>query len=176
MRAQSGAIDAYRRGAVAVRMQKKQQATSEDLDSAPALAESLHDRVARLNRQLRSIELPRGMTQERMSVLAIVDARGPISVSALAEHERVRPATMSRMISALEADGYVVRISDENDGRGVLVALTQSGRRAFTHARAQRLAQFSDALNALSSEELKSVGKLATVLESLTALLDNPKS
>ena len=86
-------------------MHKEQQASEETLSSAPALAESLHDRVARLNRQLRSIELPRGMTQERMSALAIVAARGPVSVSPLADHEGVRPATMSRMISALEADG-----------------------------------------------------------------------
>jgi DNA-binding MarR family transcriptional regulator len=140
----------------------------------PALAESIHDRVSRLSRQLRSINLPQGMTQERMSVLAIVDTRGPVSVTALADHERVRPATMSRMISALESDGYVKRISDDNDGRGVLVTATKRGRAAFAAARQQRLAQFSVALNSLSDEQLKSIGQLAGVLENLTQILDSP--
>jgi DNA-binding MarR family transcriptional regulator len=115
------------------------------------------------------------MTQERMSVLAIVQARGPVSVSALAEHERVRPATMSRMISALEADGYVKRTSDENDGRGVLVAATRLGREAFAAARRQRLAQFSVALNSLSPDELESMDRVANTLENLTQLLGNSK-
>jgi DNA-binding MarR family transcriptional regulator len=154
-----------------VRRQKQQQA----LRDMPELAESLHDRFSRLGRQLRSIELPRGMTQERMSVLAIVEARGPVSVSALAEHERVRPATMSRMISALEADGYVKRTSDENDGRGVLVAATRLGREAFAAARRQRLAQFSVALNSLSPDELESMDRVANTLENLTQLLGNSK-
>ncbi|MGD8323090.1 MAG: MarR family transcriptional regulator [Gammaproteobacteria bacterium] len=154
-----------------MRRQKQQQA----LRDMPELAESLHDRFSRLGRQLRSIELPRGMTQERMSVLAIVQARGPVSVSALAEHERVRPATMSRMISALEADGYVKRTSDENDGRGVLVAATRLGREAFAAARRQRLAQFSVALNSLSPDELESMDRVANTLENLTQLLGNSK-
>lgn len=115
------------------------------------------------------------MTQERMSVLAIVEARGPLSVSALADHEKVRPATMSRMVSALEGDGYVERISDENDGRGVLVALTADGRKAFSSARRQRLARFSVALNSLSIDQLESMDKLANVLESLTQLLEDPR-
>ena len=111
-----------------------------------------------------------------MSVLGIVGTRGPISVTGLADHERVRPATMSRMISALEADGFVKRISDENDGRGVLVAATERGREAFDVARRQRLTQFSQALESLSEEQRRSVGQLTSVLENLTQFLDAPAS
>ena len=146
--------------------------SSPEIDTSSALAESIHDRVSRLGRQLRSIELPGGMTQERMSVLAIVDTRGPISVTGLADHERVRPATMSRMVSALESDGYVKRISDENDGRGVLVAATKLGREAFARARQLRLSQFSVALNSLPAEQRRSIDELAGVLENLTRFLD----
>lgn len=154
--------------------QKQRKFSDQSAEAAPALAESLHDRFSRLSRQLRSIDLPDGMTQERMSVLAIVESRGPISVTALADHERVRPATMSRMISALEADGFVKRIRDVNDGRGVLVASTRRGRHAFEIAQQQRLARFSVALNSLSDDELQSMGQLATVLEHLTNVLDEP--
>jgi DNA-binding MarR family transcriptional regulator len=152
-------------------MSRTEPALPEDTRS---LADALHDRLSRLSRQLRSIELPQGMTQERMSVMAIVQARQPISISALASCERVRPATMSRMVSSLEADGYVERLSDASDGRGVLVVATASGRRAFTHARSQRLARFSDALNTLPNERLDAMGELARALDELASIMDRP--
>lgn len=142
--------------------------------NAPAVAESLHDRFARLNRQLRSVELPGGLTQERLSALATIDARGPISVTALAEHERVRPATMSRMVSALEADGHVKRLDDKTDGRGVLVAVTPRGRRMYAKAQQLRLQQLSTALAALPPEQIELLQQLATTLERLTEILDQP--
>jgi DNA-binding MarR family transcriptional regulator len=142
--------------------------------NAPAVAESLNDRFSRLSRQLRSVELPGGMTQERLSALAAIDARGPIAVSALAEHERVRPATMSRMISALEADGHVKRLDDATDGRGVLVTVTPRGRKAFAKAQQIRLQQLSAALDKLPPDQLQLLQELASALERLTEILDKP--
>lgn len=142
---------------------------------SPSIAESLHERVARLNRQLRSIELPQGLTQERLSALAIIESTGSISVTALAKHERVRPATMSRMISALESDGFVKRTHDKIDRRGVLVSVTPRGRKIFEHARGLRLGQLSEALASLPPDQLALMQDLATALGSLTTLLENPK-
>jgi DNA-binding MarR family transcriptional regulator len=142
------------------------------LDEMPELAGALHDRLSRLSRQLRSIELPQGMTQERMSVLAIILRSGPISVSALAQHERVRPATMSRMISGLEIDGYVERLSDATDGRGVLVIATSSGHEAFAKARERRLTQLAMALGELPEEHFSALSDLTAALEYLTSILD----
>jgi len=140
----------------------------------PAVAETLQDRFSRLSRQLRSVELPDGMTQERLSALAAIDARGPISVTALADHERVRPATMSRMISALEADGHVKRLDDETDGRGVLVAVTPRGRKTYAKAQQLRLQQLSAALDALPEAQIAMLQELAQTLEQLTDILDRP--
>ena len=81
---------------------------------------------------------------------------------------------MSRMISSLEADGFVRRLTDKSDGRGVLVSLTPLGRKAFTDARQQRLVQLSSALNALPAEQIDSMNELASALEKLTAILDSP--
>ncbi len=142
------------------------------LEVTPELAGALHDKLSRLSRQLRSIALPQGMTQERMSVLAIILRSGPISVSALAQHERVRPATMSRMITGLESDGHVERLSDATDGRGVLVIATASGHEAFAHARGQRLAQLAIALSELPDDQLSAMNDLTAALDSLTAILD----
>jgi DNA-binding MarR family transcriptional regulator len=143
-----------------------------ETDARSEIAALLHEQFARLTRQLRTIELPDGMTPERLSALSVIDKRGPISVTALAENEMVRPATMSRMVTALVEDGFVKRGEDKNDGRGVLVTTTSKGRRAFQRAQEQRLQHFAEVLDSLSAEQLAAMRSLTGALERLTALLD----
>jgi DNA-binding MarR family transcriptional regulator len=134
----------------------------------------LHEQFARLTRQLRNLELPQGMTPERLSALTVIEKRGPISVTALADKEMVRPATMSRMVSALVEEGLVKRSDDKDDGRGVLVTVTPKGRRAFQRAQEQRLQHFADVLCELSDEQLVAMRGLTGALEQLSLLLDGP--
>ena len=143
-----------------------------ETDARSEIAALLHEQFARLTRQLRTIELPHGMTPERLSALSVIDKRGPISITALAENEMVRPATMSRMITALVEEGLVKRGDDKNDGRGVLVTTTSKGRRAFQRAQEQRLQHFAEVLDSLSGEQLSAMRNLTSALERLTALLD----
>jgi DNA-binding MarR family transcriptional regulator len=138
------------------------------------VAALLHERFSRLSRQLRHMELPSGMTPERLSTLTVIDRSGPISVTALADREMVRPATMSRMVSALVDEGLVRRREDKADGRGVLVTVTPKGRRVYRRAHQQRLEQLAEALKGLTPEQLTAMKNLASVLERLTLLLDNP--
>jgi DNA-binding MarR family transcriptional regulator len=141
-------------------------------DACNEIATLLHDQFSRLTRQLRNLELPQGMTPERLSALSVIEKRGPISVTALADKEMVRPATMSRMVSALVDEGLVKRSEDKSDGRGVLVSATPKGRRGYQRAQQQRLRHFSDALHALTPDQLAAMQSLAAALEHLTALLD----
>jgi DNA-binding MarR family transcriptional regulator len=136
----------------------------------------LHEQFARLTRQLRNLELPQGMTPERLSALSVIEKRGPISVTALADKEMVRPATMSRMVSALVEEGLVKRCEDKDDGRGVLVMVTPKGRRAFQRAQEQRLQHFSEVLSSLSDEQVTAMRGLTTALERLSVLLDGDPS
>jgi DNA-binding MarR family transcriptional regulator len=136
-----------------------------ETDTRSEIAALLNEQFARLSRQLRTLELPHGMTPERLSALSVIDKRGPISVTALADKEMVRPATMSRMVTALVEEGLVKRNDDKSDGRGVLVTTTAKGRRLFLRAQEQRLAHFAEVLDSLS-------GDLTSALEHLTALLD----
>jgi len=66
-----------------------------EADSRSEVAALLHEQFARLTRRLRTLELPHGMTAERLSALSVIEKRGPISVTALADTEMVRPATVS---------------------------------------------------------------------------------
>jgi DNA-binding MarR family transcriptional regulator len=112
------------------------------------------------------------MTAERLSTLAAIERRGPISVTALADTEMVRPATMSRMVSALVDAGLAKRLEDKNDGRGVLVVPTAKGKRVFQRAHLKRLDQLAEALKALPPEQLEAMRGAADALERLTSVLD----
>lgn len=143
-----------------------------ELDTRPEIATLLHEQLSRLLRQLRTVELPAGVTPERLSALSVIDKLGPISVTALAEREKVRPATMSRMVTALVAEGLVKRSDDRTDGRGVLVSATTKGRRTFRRAQQQRLHPFAEALDSLGDDQVAVMRNLAAALKDLTALLD----
>ena len=143
-----------------------------EADKRSEIAALLHEQFARLTRQLRTLELPQGMTPERLSALSVIEKRGPISVTALADKEMVRPATMSRMVSALVEEGLVKRTDDKTDGRGVLVSATPKGRRTYQRAQEHRLHHFAEVLESLNEEQLASMRNLTASLERLTLLLD----
>lgn len=141
-------------------------------DARSEIAAMLHEQFARLTRQLRTLELPQGMTPERLSALSVIEKRGPISVTALADKEMVRPATMSRMVTALVEEGLVKRSEDKTDKRGVLVSATPKGRRAYQRAQEQRLHHFAEVLDSLNDDQLAAMRNLTSALERLTVLLD----
>jgi DNA-binding MarR family transcriptional regulator len=148
------------------------QGPPSEADSRSEIAALLHEQFARLTRQLRTLELPQGMTPERLSALSVIEKRGPISVTALADNEMVRPATMSRMVSALVDEGLVKRTEDKSDGRGVLVSTTAKGRRAYQRAQEQRLQHFAEVLESLNADQVAAMRGLTSALERLTVLLD----
>jgi len=147
--------------------------TGQTIETRAEVAALLHEQFARLARELRNLELPQGITPERLSALSVIERRGPISVTALADQEMVRPATMSRMVSALVDDGLVKRSDDKADGRGVLVTTTTKGRRTYQRAQEQRLRYFAEALAHLSDEQLVAMRALTSQLERFTLMFDD---
>jgi DNA-binding MarR family transcriptional regulator len=145
-------------------------ATTSEAGSRSEIAALLHEQFARLTRRLRTLELPDGITPERLSALSVIEKRGPISVTALADSELVRPATMSRMVTALVEEGLVKRSGDKSDGRGVLVSTTPKGRRLYQRAQEQRLTHFAEILESLSDEQLVAMRNLTSALDQLTTL------
>ena len=131
---------------------------------SPEFAPLVHEAFSRLARRLRALDLPYGLTNERLSTLATLVADEPISVSALAAAEIVTVPTMSRMVDALEAEGFVKRRHNKFDGRGVLISTTAKGRRAYQRATQQSLSQLQGTLSTLKPEQL---GAIRTLLSSL---------
>jgi len=119
------------------------------------------------------MELPHGFTPERLRTLATIHTNGPISVTALAQLEKVRPATISRMISSLEEEGFVKRREDAHDKRSVLISTTPKGRQMYLRANQRYLKQLNEALESLDPQQRKLMRELASLLDQLNTALDH---
>jgi PAS domain S-box-containing protein len=124
----------------------------------------VHEAFSRLARRLRALDLPHGLTNERLSTLATIRDNEPISVSTLAEAEIVSLPTMSRMVAKLEVEGLVKRREDKVDGRGVLVSITAKGKLIYQRATQQSLTHLQGTLSTLKPEQLAAIHTLLSSL------------
>lgn len=118
-----------------------------------------------LARQLRELDLPYGLTNERLSTLATVGTHEPIAVSALAEASSVSLPTVSRMVAKLEAEGLVESREDKHGTREILVSTTTKGRETYQRAAQQSLFQLKDTLGILEPEQLAAIRTLLSTLD-----------
>ncbi len=132
---------------------------------SPDLGPQVHEAFSRLARRLRALDLPYGLTNERLSTLATIRDNEPISVSALAEAEIVSLPTMSRMVAKLEDEGFARRRDDKLDSRSVLVSTTAKGRRAYQRATQQSLSHLKGTLKTLIPEQLATIRTLLLTLD-----------
>jgi DNA-binding MarR family transcriptional regulator len=136
-------------------------------DAARQTAERLHSAAIHLLRRLRREDVASGLTGPRVSALSVIVYAGPLTLSALAAAEQVRPPTMSRIVAALVAEGLATREPDERDGRVVLIRATPAGERLLTAARSRRTGALSRRLAALPAEELRLLARAAELIDDL---------
>jgi DNA-binding MarR family transcriptional regulator len=97
-------------------------------DPDARLASDLSLAVVRLARQLRFRRPDSPVSLSQLSALATLAKEGPITPGALAIRERVRPPSMTRVIASLAELGFIDRCAHPDDGRQVLVSISESGR------------------------------------------------
>jgi DNA-binding MarR family transcriptional regulator len=97
------------------------------IDRDSRLASDLSLAVMRLSRQLRFRRPQSPVSLSQLSALATLANFGPMTPGALAIRERVRPPSMTRVIASLAELGFVDRVAHPDDGRQVLVSVSQSG-------------------------------------------------
>jgi DNA-binding MarR family transcriptional regulator len=112
--------------------------------------------------------LHRGMA----SVLATL-GDGPRTISRLAELEGVAQPTMTRMVGRLEDEGLVARERGADDGRLVLVSLTDAGAAELAALRRRYGAVLQERLASLSDAEL---ARLRDASDALQVLVDALRS
>jgi len=132
------------------------------------LASALRLSVAKLSRRLRSERDPDNeLSVGQLCVLAALFREGDRTIGWLAAHERVQPPSMTRTVTNLEADGYVVRRPHESDGRQVVVSLASKGEATLRADRKRRDAWLAQRLRDLTPEERSVLRQAAPILEKL---------
>ncbi len=120
--------------------------------------------VLRLSRRLR-LERDGDLTLTQLSVLGTIAREGALTIGELANHERVKPPSMTRTVTFLEEAGLVTRCTNDNDGRQVIVKLTDSALGVLADTRRRRDDWLREHLRDLSPAD-------RALLEAAAPLLD----
>ncbi len=132
------------------------------------LASTLRLSVATLSRRLRGERDPDNeLSVGQLCVLATLFREGAQTIGALAAHERVQPPSMTRTVTNLEAEGYVVRRPHVTDGRQVVVTLAAKGEATLLADRRRRDVWLAQRLRDLTPEERSLLRQAAPILEKL---------
>jgi len=107
------------------------------------------------------------LTLAQLSILLTLLEQGPIRMTELAAHERVRTPTTTVAIRRLEKLGLVKRSRDPSDLRAVLVDITPDGLAQHQEALANRRAFLATLLQKLEPEDLETLSKALGPLERL---------
>jgi DNA-binding MarR family transcriptional regulator len=127
--------------------------------------------ITRLARQFNLAATHEGLTPTQASILGVISARGPISLSDLVEIEGVHPTMLSRVVGHLVAAGFITREQDPADLRSVTVAATTAGRKAHARMRAERAAVIGEHVANLSPEHEAALAAALPALEALVSEL-----
>lgn len=136
------------------------------VEQAGELTSRLRMVVARLSRRLRQ-EANEGATPSQLAALATIERNGPITLGDLAGHERVRPPTMTRIVTGLEETSLVRREIDPGDRRVARVTITPDGARLLARSRTRKDAFLAALLDHLEPDELAVVERAVPILERL---------
>lgn len=142
--------------------------TAQGTATDAGLASELRLAVMRMRRRLASERHPDNeLSINQMSVLAILNRRGPLTVGELAAAEKVQPPSMTRTVNCLVETGDVAKRPHESDGRQIVVELSEQGAARVAADRVRRDAWLARRLDELTAEDRRVLRRAATILESL---------
>jgi DNA-binding MarR family transcriptional regulator len=138
--------------------------------TADGLATALTVDLERIMGLYRSLTEPGGLSLTAAATLAAIERLGPQRLTALAAREGVTQPAMTQLISRLEDAGQVRRESDPDDGRVVLVAITDAGRSTLAHRRDTRADRLVSILAQLSPDHLAALDAARPALDALASV------
>jgi DNA-binding MarR family transcriptional regulator len=144
----------------------------ESTQGLDALADALATDLERIIGLFRSLSPASGLSMTAAATLAGIERLGPQRLTLLAAREGVTQPAMTQLISRLEEAGLVRREPSREDGRVVLVAITEEGRATLAHRRAARKERLSGIIAQLSPDHRAA---LAIALPALDALASIPR-
>ncbi len=137
------------------------------------LATTMRISISRLARRLRVERLGLGGTETvisdiQLAALAALERHDSMTPGELAEHEKVQPPSMTRVIAVLEERGLVRRAPHATDRRQVVLTVTADGRDLVQRVRRRREAWLAQRLQELTPEERQVLRAAVPILEKIS--------
>lgn len=137
-----------------------------------ALAAALAADLERIVGLFRSLSPASGLSMTAAATLASIERLGPQRLTVLAAREGVTQPAMTQLITRLEESGLVRREASAEDGRVVLVVITDDGREVLAQRRLVRTGKLAGIITRLAPEHRDA---LASALPALDALASVPR-
>lgn len=132
------------------------------------IAAALFASVSLLVRRIRQVPTEGGLTMPERQALSRLDRGGPATSSELARQAQITAQAMGTTLSALQARGLVERRRDPEDGRRVILTVTDAGRQELSDKRNARTELLSRLLTGtFTPAELEQLAAVAPLLERL---------
>ncbi len=135
-----------------------------DLATAAQLAPVLRDAILRFNRRVRQTRPVGDLTFSQLSALTSLQLAGALTPRELADVERVRPPTMTKIVGKLEERGLVARTPHPTDRRQVILAATEQGRAVYAQFERVRDEWLAQRLAELTPDERETLRGAAEIL------------
>ena len=148
-------------------LQQQQQRSDTGLATALRISVSRLARRLRVERLMPELAEP-ALSDTQLAALATLERHGAMSPGDLAEHEKVQPPSMTRVIAALVDWGLVTRAPHPTDRRQVILTVTPAGRTLVQKVRRRKEAWLARRLAELSPQERAILREAAPILEKLS--------
>ena len=136
------------------------------------VAGALRVAVGLLVRKLRQPLKEGELSIAESSALGRLERSGPATSSDLARLDRISPQSMGVTVAALLDRGLIERSRDPEDGRRIVLSITEAGRRTVHDKRGARTEQIAAALrDGFSDDDLGQLKAAAALLERLAEKL-----
>jgi DNA-binding MarR family transcriptional regulator len=146
--------------------------SAEAVPDASEVAGALRVAVGLLVRKMRQPLNEGELTIAESAALGRLERGGPATSSDLARLDRISPQSMGVTVAALLDRGLIQRSRDPEDGRRIVLSITEAGRRTVHDKRGARTEQIAAALRkGFGGDELAQLKAAAALIERLAEKL-----
>jgi DNA-binding MarR family transcriptional regulator len=111
------------------------------------------------------------LSETQLAALSALEAHHAMTPGELAEHEKVQPPSMTRVIAVLTERDLVVKSPHPTDRRQVLLTVTDEGRAVVQRVRRRKDAWLDQRLAELTAAERATLRAAVPILEKLSQSL-----
>jgi DNA-binding MarR family transcriptional regulator len=108
------------------------------------------------------------LSETQLAALSALEVHQAMTPGELAEHEKVQPPSMTRVIAVLEERNLVLRSPHPTDRRQVILTATEEGRTVVQRVRRRKDAWLARQLTELTAEERATLRAAVPILEKLS--------